>query len=118
MAASPAWLAELPENVSFARAAALPTAGPTALRILRLGPAILGRRILITGASGGVGRFAIQLANLGGAEVTALVGSDSSRAAGLRQLGADEVVTDLAQLSGRYDLILEDVAGKIALTLG
>ena len=115
VAASPAWLAELPENVSFAWAAALPTAGLTALRILRLGPAILGRRILITGASGGVGRFAIQLAHLGGAEVTALVGSDSSRAAGLRQLGADEVVTDLAQLSGRYDLILESVGGS---TLG
>ena len=82
-------------EVSFARAAALPTAGLTALRILRLGPAILGRRVLITGASGGVGRFAIQLAHLGGAEVTALVGGNSSRAAGLRQLGADEVVSDV-----------------------
>ena len=58
-----AWIAELPDNVSIARAAALPTAGLTALRILRLGPAILGRRVLVTGASGGVGRFAIQLAH-------------------------------------------------------
>lgn len=105
------WLAELPENVSFAQAATLPTAGLTALRILRLGPAILGRRVLITGASGGVGRFAIQLAHLGGAEVTALVSGSSVRATGLRELGADEVVSDLAQLRGRFDLILESVGG-------
>jgi NADPH2:quinone reductase len=109
------WLAELPDSVSFAQAAALPTAGLTALRILRLGPAILGRRVLVTGASGGVGRFAIQLAHLGGAEVTALVSSGSARAAGLRELGADEVVSDGAQLRGRFDLILESVGGD---TLG
>ena len=60
----------------------------------------------MTGASGGVGRFAIQLANLGGAEVTGLVSSSSGRAAGLRQLGAGEVVSDIAQLRGRFDLIL------------
>lgn len=105
------WLAELPDSVSFAQAASLPTAGLTALRILRLGPAILGRRVLITGASGGVGRFAIQLAHLGGAEVTALVSDNSMRATGLRELGADEVVSDIAQLRGRFDLILESVGG-------
>lgn len=110
-----AWIAELPDKVSFAQAAALPTACLTALRILRLGPAILGRRVLVTGASGGVGRFAIQLAHLGGADVTALVSSSSTRAAGLRQLGADEVVSDVAQLRGRFDLILESVGGD---TLG
>ena len=105
------WLAELPDGVSFAQAAALPTAGLTALRILRLGPAILGRRVLVTGASGGVGRFAIQLAHLGGAEVTALVSDNSARATGLRELGADEVVSDIEQLRGRFDLILESVGG-------
>jgi NADPH:quinone reductase-like Zn-dependent oxidoreductase len=115
VAVSQAWMAELPDSVSFAQAAALPTAGLTALRILRLGPAILGRRVLVTGASGGVGRFAIQLAHLGGAEVTALVSSSSTRAAGLRELGADEVVSDSAQLRGRFDLILESVGGD---TLG
>jgi len=104
VAVSQAWMAELPEGVSFAQAAALPTAGLTALRILRLGPAILGRRVLVTGASGGVGRFAIQLARLGGAEVTALVSGSSARAAGLHELGADEVVSDIAQLRGRFDL--------------
>jgi len=109
------WIAELPDSVSFAQAAALPTAGLTALRILRLGPAILGRRVLVTGASGGVGRFAIQLAHLGGADVTALVSSASSRVGGLRELGADDIVSDVAQLRGRFDLILESVGGD---TLG
>ena len=65
--------------------------------------------VLVTGASGGVGRFAIQLAHLGGAEVTAMVSSGSSRAGGLRQLGADDVVSDVDQLRGRFDLILESV---------
>jgi NADPH:quinone reductase-like Zn-dependent oxidoreductase len=109
------WIAELPTGVSFAEAAALPTAGLTALRTLRLGPAILGRRVLVSGASGGVGRFATQLAHLGGAEVTALVTSMSARTAGLRELGADAVVTDVERLRGRFDLILESVGGD---TLG
>ncbi len=110
-----AWSAELPDGISFAGAAALPTAGLAALRMLRMGPAILGRRILVTGASGGVGRFAIQLGHLGGAEVTALIGSGSARAEGLRQLGADDVVSDIDELQGRFDLILESVGGE---TLG
>ena len=105
------WLAELPEKVSFSQAAALPVAGLTALRILRLGPDILGRRVLITGAAGGVGRFAIQLARLGGAEVTAVAGS-RERAVGLDELGAAKVVTGLDQLDGRYDLILESAGGE------
>jgi NADPH:quinone reductase len=110
-----AWIAELPDNLSFAGAAALPTAGLAALRMLRMGPAILGRRILVTGASGGVGRFVIQLAHLGGAEVTALVSTRSARAEGLRQLGADDVVSDIDELQGRFDLVLESVGGD---TLG
>ena len=69
----------------------------------------------MTGASGGVGRFAIQLAHLGGADVTALVSSSSVRVTGLRELGADEVVSDVAQLRSRFDLILESVGGD---TLG
>ena len=115
VAVAPGSIAELPDAVSFAQGAALPTAGLAALRMLRLGPAILGRRVLITGASGGVGRFAIQLAHLGGAEVTALVSEGSARSAGLRELGADHVVADIAQLRGRFDLILESVGGA---TLG
>ena len=110
-----AWIAGLPDGVSFAQAAALPTAGLAALRMLRLGPAILGRRVLVTGATGGVGRFAIQLAHQGGADVTALVSSGSARAEGLRQLGADDLVSDIDHLQGRFDLILESVGGD---TLG
>jgi NADPH:quinone reductase-like Zn-dependent oxidoreductase len=109
------WIAGLPTGVSFAQGAALPTAGLAALRMLRLGPAILGRRVLVTGASGGVGRFAIQLAHLGGAEVTALVSSGSSRAEGVGELGADDVVSDVGRLDGQFDLILESVGGD---TLG
>ena len=105
------WLAELPSGLSFAQAAALPVAGLTALRILRLGPAILGRRVLVTGAAGGVGRFAVQLGRLGGAEVTAIV-SSQERAAGLRELGATDVVTDLDQLEGEFDLVLESSGGE------
>ena len=109
------WIAELPDGVSFAQGATLPTAGLAALRMLRMGSSILGRRVLVTGASGGVGRFAVQLAHLGGAEVTAMVSSRSARAGGLRQLGADEVVSDVDELRGRFDLILESVGGE---TLG
>jgi NADPH:quinone reductase len=115
VAVPPGSIAELPDAVSFAQGAALPTAGLAALRMLRLGPAILGRRVLITGASGGVGRFAIQLAHLGGAEVTALVSEGSGRSAGLRELGADDVVAGIEKLRGRFDLILESVGGA---TLG
>ncbi|MFL5713679.1 MAG: zinc-binding dehydrogenase [Chloroflexota bacterium] len=110
-----AWIAELPDAVSFAQGATLPAAGLAALRMLRTGTSILGRRVLVTGASGGVGRFAIQLAHLAGAEVTALVSTGSARADGLRELGADVVVSDVDQLRGRFDLILESVGGE---TLG
>ena len=65
------FLAELPEGISFAQAATLPVAGLTALRALEIGGFVLGKRVLVTGASGGVGRFAIQLAALAGAHVTA-----------------------------------------------
>ena len=115
VAAPQGWIAELPDGVPFAQGAALSTAGLAALRMLRLGPAILGRRVLVTGASGGVGRFAIQLAHLGGADVTALVGRGSARAAGIRELGAGDVASDIGQLRGRFDLILESVGGD---TLG
>ncbi|HXP94255.1 MAG TPA: zinc-binding dehydrogenase [Candidatus Binatia bacterium] len=62
--------AVLPEGVSFEQAASLPVAGLTALRALRVGGALLGKRVLITGASGGVGSFAMQLARDAGAVVT------------------------------------------------
>jgi NADPH:quinone reductase len=72
-------LAELPERVSFAQAATLPVAGVTALRALEICGFVLGKRVLVTGASGGVGTIAVQLARLAGANVTAVsaVGEDA-----------------------------------------
>jgi NADPH:quinone reductase len=103
-------LAELPEEVSFTAAAALPVAGLTAYRILLLTSPLLGRSVLITGGAGGVGRFAVQLASRGGAHVVA-VARDAERASGLTELGADEVVTELAPEGPRFDVLLESVGG-------
>jgi len=91
-------------------AAALPVAGVTALRALRVCGSVLGRRVLITGASGGVGRFAVQLARRAGAHVIAVVGSPA-RGAGLRELGADEVVVGIEGVQGPVDAVLETVGG-------
>ena len=60
-------MAPVPLQVSDAQAAALPTAGLTALRVLEVGGLVLGKRVLVTGATGGVGRMAVQLAHLAGA---------------------------------------------------
>ena len=108
-------LAALPDGVSFAQAATLPVAGVTALRALEICGFVLGKRVLVTGASGGVGRFAVQLASRAGARVTA-VARNAERAAGLRELGAAEVVFDLADDDGAdYDAVIEGVGGA---TLG
>jgi NADPH:quinone reductase len=103
-------LAVLPDNVSFAAAATLPVAGLTALRALRMAGPLLGLRLLVTGASGGVGRFAVQLGRLGGAEVTAAAGSPQ-RSAGLTELGAAHVVHEGEDLAERFEVIMEGVGG-------
>jgi NADPH2:quinone reductase len=103
-------IAEIPDALDFTRAATLPVAGLTALRALARGGMLLGRRVLITGGAGGVGRFAIQLAHRAGAHVTAVVGS-SERARGLAELGADAVITGFDPDGGRFDLILESAGG-------
>ncbi len=72
-------LAVVPDAVDLGAAAALPAAGVTALRALRRLAPVAGRRVLITGASGGVGRFAVQLAADAGAHVVAAVGSPGAR---------------------------------------
>lgn len=107
-------LAELPESVSFEQAATLPVAGATALRALEIAGFVLGKRVLVTGASGGVGRFAVQLAARAGAHVTA-VSRNEERATGLRELGAERLVFDLASDGERYDAVVEGVGGA---TLG
>ncbi|RKT88126.1 NADPH:quinone reductase [Saccharopolyspora antimicrobica] len=111
VAVNPASLGTVPESVDLADGAALGIAGVTALRVLRK-RSLLARDVLVTGASGGVGHFAVQLAALAGARVTALVGSPD-RAAGLRELGADEVLTDLAETGCRFDLVLDTVGGPL-----
>lgn len=92
-------LAELPAGVTFAQAATLPVAGITAVRALEICGFVLGKRVLVTGASGGVGRFAVQLAARAGARVTA-VARNEERARGLRELGAVRVVFDVAGAEG------------------
>ncbi len=101
-------LAPIPDPVSDVQAATLPTAGLTALRSLEIGGFLLGRRVLVTGATGGVGRIAIQLARAGGARVTALVRDVNGSGDSLRRLGAADVVD---RLDGQYDFILESVGG-------
>jgi len=107
-------LATLPDGVSDAQAATLPVAGLTALKALEIIGPVIGRRVLVTGASGGVGRFAIQLATLAGAHVTA-VSSNPERGAGLRELGADEVIQQLESSGPEFHGIVEGVGGS---TLG
>lgn len=108
-------LAALPESVTFAQAATLPVAGLTALRALERGGLLLGQTVLVTGASGGVGQFALQLARDAGARVIGMV-HRREREDAARQAGAAEVVVagDLAaaQRFGPYRLILESVGGK------
>jgi NADPH2:quinone reductase len=104
-------IGELPDEVSFEDASVLPIAGLTALRMLRIAGDLLGERVLITGAAGGVGRLAVQLAHRGGAHVTGVV-RDDSRAEGLPELGADELITTFDDSTeDRWDVILDGVGG-------
>jgi NADPH:quinone reductase-like Zn-dependent oxidoreductase len=103
-------LAVIPDDVSFEAASTLPVAGLTALRALEVGGPLLGRRVLITGAAGGVGRYAIQLAHRAGAHVTGVV-RNAERGEGLRELGADELITELEPEGENFDLLLESVGG-------
>jgi NADPH2:quinone reductase len=107
-------LAPLPDAVSEAQAATLPVAGLTALKSLDIIGQVAARRVLVTGASGGVGRFAVQLAHLAGAHVTA-ASSNPERARGLRELGADEVIAELTPTGGDFYGVIEGVGGA---TLG
>ncbi len=105
-------LAIKPPNVSFEQAASLPIAGLTALQGLRQGKIQPGQKVLINGATGGVGTFAVQIAKSLGAEVTAVC---SGRNADLvRSIGADHVIDyineDFTKSDQHYDVIFDNVA--------
>jgi NADPH:quinone reductase len=102
-------MAVLPDNVLLEEAAALPVAGLTALRTLRHGAPLLAKRVLVTGAAGGVGHLATQIAARSGARVTAVVGG-SERGGHLR--GADEIVEGIEKVQGNFALILESAGGS------
>jgi NADPH:quinone reductase-like Zn-dependent oxidoreductase len=102
-------LATIPEGVPDSQAATLPTAGLTALCSLEAAGLVLGRRVLVTGATGGVGRMAIQLARESGALVTALVRDVAASHEALERLGAAEV-TD--ELTAEYDVVIDAVGGS------
>jgi NADPH:quinone reductase len=108
-------LAELEPPVTFAQAAALPTAGLTALAAIGHGGSLIARTVLVTGASGGLGLIACQLASLAGARVVGQV--RQSRSVPLvQEAGADHVVADesiaAAEPFGPYDLIVEQLGGQ------
>jgi NADPH:quinone reductase len=103
--------AALPDTISDRVAAALPLAGLTALRLLRVAGPVAGRRVLLTGASGGVGHYLVELAAAQGALVTA-VSSTPSRGERLRELGAADVVGKVGDAEGHFDLVLESVGGE------
>jgi NADPH:quinone reductase-like Zn-dependent oxidoreductase len=108
-------LAALPDKVTSSQAATFPVAGLTALHALAKGGVLLGRRVLVTGATGGVGDFAVQLARLAGAHVTATA-RRADQTPALRELGAHEVlVGEQVPPSPKYDLVVDSVGGR---TLG
>jgi NADPH:quinone reductase-like Zn-dependent oxidoreductase len=102
-------LAPLPDGVTFEQAATLPVAGLTALRAYEQAGLLLGKRVAVTGASGGVGLFALQLARLSGAHVTAV----ARRTEGLHELGAHDVLTTLEPEGDTFDVILDGVGGEL-----
>ncbi|MGW0774762.1 zinc-binding dehydrogenase [Streptomyces sp. NPDC002835] len=103
-------LAVLPDGIDAVRAAALPLAGITALRLLRTAGSVTGRRLLLTGASGGVGHYVTELAAAAGAAVT-VVTATPSRGERLRELGAAAVVHQVAEAQGPFDVVLESTGG-------
>jgi NADPH:quinone reductase-like Zn-dependent oxidoreductase len=119
VAVSTDFLAVLPAAVTFAQAATLPVAGLTALKAVEKGGNLLGRAVLITGASGGVGHFAVQLAREAGGHVVGLVRQEKHvelvRLAGAHDVVVDENGAATAAVHGPYHLIADSVAGR---TLG
>jgi NADPH:quinone reductase-like Zn-dependent oxidoreductase len=112
-----ATLAPKPASLTFEEAAAVPTSACVALKALRAGGIAAGQKVLVVGASGGVGLFAVQIAKALGAEVTAV--ASAAKAELVRSVGADRVLDyardEYAGAEQRYDLIL-DMAGTRSLS--
>ena len=108
-------IAVLPDELTMVQAAALPLAGITALRLLRTAGAVAGRRVLLTGASGGVGHYLTELAAAAGAEVTAVTAT-AERGARLRDLGALAIVRSVDEAEGPFDVVLESTGGNTLAT--
>jgi NADPH:quinone reductase-like Zn-dependent oxidoreductase len=111
-------LARLPANLTFEQAAAVPVSAVTALQALRdRGRVQAGQRVLVVGASGGVGTFAVQIAKALGAEVTAVC--STAKVDLVRSLGADHVIdytrAEITDGESRYDLVL-DIGGNRPLS--
>lgn len=101
----------VPDDADLGAVSTVPVAGLSALHVVRrLGP-LLGRRMMVTGASGGVGRYAVQLAARAGAEVVA-ISRNPDQADGLRALGAHEVHTDPAAVDRPVHAVLDNVGGR------
>ncbi len=116
--ADEAVLTRKPSGVSFEEAAAIPQAAVMAWQAVRdRGTALRGRRVLINGAGGGVGTFAIQMAKTAGAEVTAVDGAEKFDT--MREAGADYLIDyrneDYTASRRRYDLIIDSVARRSIL---
>lgn len=109
VAAPAADLGIVPDAVGFSEAACIANAGLTALYAVRAGGHLLGARVLVTGATGAVGRYASQLARLSGARVTGTVRSPE-RISAIAELGLTEVVVGKAP-SGPFDVIIDTVGG-------
>ncbi|MCD9874897.1 zinc-binding dehydrogenase [Streptomyces guryensis] len=103
-------VAVVPDGVDLGESAALPVAADTALRALDQAGALLGRRVLVTGAPRGVGGFAVRLAGLSGAEVVAVAGSQDGRRC-VAELGADEVVGGVGEATGPVDVVIDTAGG-------
>ncbi len=118
--ARPDKLAPKPTNLSFEEAATVPTTGCTALQGLRdVGRVQREQRVLVIGAAGGVGSFAVQIAKAFGAHVTGV--SSTSKIDLVRSIGADEVIDytreDIADGTRRYDVIFDTAGNREASSL-
>jgi NADPH:quinone reductase len=112
------WTAPLPDACDFVTASTLPVAGVTAVGINRLARVHAGDRVLVTGAAGGVGLFAVQLAVDAKATVTGQAGSEG-RAAAVRAAGAEALVHpgDGSPVDGEFDVVLDGIGGPMVPAL-